>query len=465
MMSNSAQSHTNSHSDEQTNRSKTTRKTRRSSVSDSDDSAEVLKLYNVQKQYGTEPVVNNLSLSVNAGEILTLLGPSGCGKTTTLRLIAGLEAVDGGTVRLNGDTVSGSSFVPPEQRGVGVVFQEFALFPHLTARENVAFGLTDHSSAETDNRVDELLELVDLPDQGESYPDELSGGQQQRVALARSLAPEPDILLLDEPFSNLDVDLRVAMREEVRRILKQAGVTAISVTHDQEEALSISDRVAVMSDGQIEQVGKPEAVFQHPKSRFVASFLGYASFIPGYVSGDVVQTEVGTVPREQIHGLASEYNQTHIDLLVRPDDVSVCQSHPDERETQSEDHRRMQTDAASTHAQFTDAPTTVTDPIDSGTESKTETETGITDTESATAQTDEPGYGCGEVVARRYLGPTFLYEVELETGESVQCMHNHDENIPESGVVDIEINADHELAWFPREQRPDETDERYPRGI
>jgi hypothetical protein len=125
----------------------------------------------------------------------------------------------------------------------------------------------------------------------------------------------------------------------------------------------------------------------------------------------------------------------------------------------------MQTDAASTHAQFTDAPTTVTDPIDSGTESKTETETGITDTESATAQTDESGYGCGEVVARRYLGPTFLYEVELETGESVQCMHNHDENIPESGVVDIEINADHELAWFPREQRPDETDERYPRGI
>ena len=453
MMSNSAQSHTNSHSDEQMNSSKTTQKTRRSPVSDENNHTdEVLELCDLQKHYGTETVVDHLSLSVNSGEILTLLGPSGCGKTTTLRLIAGLEAVDGGIVRLNGKNVTGSSFVPPEQRGVGVVFQEFALFPHLTARENVAFGLTDHSSAETDHRVDELLELVDLPDQSESYPDELSGGQQQRVALARSLAPEPDILLLDEPFSNLDVDLRVAMREEVRRILKEAGVTAISVTHDQEEALSISDRVAVMSDGHIEQVGKPEAVFQHPESRFVASFLGYASFIPGYVSGDVVQTEVGTVPREQIHGLASEYNQTRIDLLVRPDDVSVCQSNPDRNDRQTRDHGNMTADGAGAHAQFTNTTKTTSSPI-----------SGTTADEYADTQINE--YGCGEVVARRYLGPTFLYEVELETGESVQCMHNHDEDIPESGVVDIEINADHELAWFPREQRPDETDERYPRGI
>ena len=453
MMSNSAQSHTNSHSDEQMNSSKTTQKTRRSPVSDENNHTdEVLELCDLQKHYGTETVVDHLSLSVNSGEILTLLGPSGCGKTTTLRLIAGLEAVDGGTVRLNGKNVTGSSFVPPEQRGVGVVFQEFALFPHLTARENVAFGLTDHSSAETDHRVDELLELVDLPDQSESYPDELSGGQQQRVALARSLAPEPDILLLDEPFSNLDVDLRVAMREEVRRILKEAGVTAISVTHDQEEALSISDRVAVMSDGHIEQVGKPEAVFQHPESRFVASFLGYASFIPGYVSGDVVQTEVGTVPREQIHGLASEYNQTRIDLLVRPDDVSVCRSNPDRNDRQTRDHGNMTADGAGAHAQFTNTTKTTSSPI-----------SGTTVDEHADKQINE--YGCGEVVARRYLGPTFLYEVELETGESVQCMHNHDEDIPESGVVDIEINADHDLAWFPREQRPDETDERYPRGI
>jgi ABC-type spermidine/putrescine transport systems, ATPase components len=453
-MSNSAQSRTNSHSDGQANSTRTNKHTFNSSASDEGDNTdEVLELCNLQKQYGTETVVDNLSLSVNAGEILTLLGPSGCGKTTTLRLIAGLEAVDGGMVRLNGKNVSGSAFVPPEQRGVGVVFQEFALFPHLTARENVAFGLTEYSSVETDNRVDELLELVDLPNQGESYPDELSGGQQQRVALARSLAPEPDILLLDEPFSNLDVDLRVAMREEVRRILKETGVTAISVTHDQEEALSISDRVAVMSNGHIEQVGNPETVFQHPESRFVASFLGYASFIPGYVSGDVVQTKVGTVPREQVHGLASEYNQTRVDLLVRPDDVSVCHGNPDTSGTQSGDQKTMTADDAS-HTQFTDKTASSNNPDpDLGT-----AKNGHVDT-----QTDE--CGCGEVVARRYLGPTFLYEVKLETGESVQCMHNHDENIPESGVVDIKINADHELAWFPREQRPDETDERYPRGI
>ena len=361
--------------------------------------APVLELDGLRKSYATEPVVEGLSLSVRQGEILTLLGPSGCGKTTTLRLIAGLERPDGGAVRLNGESMSGSSFVAPEDRGVGVVFQEFALFPHLTARENVAFGLKDRPDDEVEARVNDLLELVDLAGQGDSYPDQLSGGQQQRVALARSLAPEPDILLLDEPFSNLDVDLRVEMREEVREIIKRTGVTAISVTHDQEEALSISDRVAVMTDGRIEQIGEPETVFQHPESRFVAAFLGYASFVPGYVSGDVVETDLGTVPREQIHGLAREYDHTRIDLLVRPDDVSA----------------RPVADAAD---------------------------------------------GCGRVAGRRYLGPTFLYEVELDTGESIQCMHNHDENIPTSGPVDLALDAGHELAWFPREQRP-EDDSRY----
>ncbi|MFB6090388.1 MAG: ABC transporter ATP-binding protein [Halobellus sp.] len=366
---------------------------------ESDRGDVVLELDGLEKSYGPETVVEGLSLSVREGEILTLLGPSGCGKTTTLRMIAGLERPDGGTVRLNGRSVSGSPFVPPEERGVGVVFQEFALFPHLTARENVAFGLKDRPDDEIEARVDELLDLVDLEGQGDSYPDQLSGGQQQRVALARSLAPEPDILLLDEPFSNLDVDLRVEMREEVRQIIKQTGVTAVSVTHDQEEALSISDRVAVMNDGEIEQVGDPEGVFQHPESRFVAAFLGYASFVPGFVSGDSVETDLGTVPRDQIHGLAPEYDHTRIDLLVRPDDVSV-------------------------------------------------------------ERPDGDVEACGEVVARRYLGPTFLYEVELETGESIQCMHNHDEDVPEEGPVCLELDADHELAWFPREQRPDD-DERY----
>ncbi|CQR49778.1 MULTISPECIES: ABC transporter ATP-binding protein [Haloferax] len=365
------------------------------SEADDADAAGVLELDGVSKSYGTESVIDDLSLSVEEGEILTLLGPSGCGKTTTLRLIAGLDRPDGGEVRLNGNVVSGGdTFRAPEERGVGVVFQEFALFPHLTAAENIAFGLKDLSESERDERVADLLDLVGLETQGESYPDELSGGQQQRVALARSLAPEPAILLLDEPFSNLDVDLRVQMREEVRRILKEAGVTAVSVTHDQEEAMSISDRVAVMNDGDLEQVGEPEQVFQHPESRFVAGFLGYAGFLPGRIAGDVVETELGTVGRDQIHGLAPEYDDTDIDILVRPDDVSAH-------------------------------------PCDGG------------------------GDGHGEVVGKRYLGPTILYEVELHGGDNLLCMHNHDETVPTDGCVEVTLDAGHELAWFPREQRPE----------
>jgi iron(III) transport system ATP-binding protein len=353
----------------------------------------VLELDGVRKRFGDETVIDDLSLSVREGEILTLLGPSGCGKTTTLRLVAGLERPDAGEVRLDGRVVSGpDAFVPPEERGVGVVFQEFALFPHLTAAENVAFGLPDLPESERSARVEELLSLVGLRGQRGAYPDELSGGQQQRVALARSLAPEPELLLLDEPFSNLDVDLRVRMREEVRRIIKEAGVTAVSVTHDQEEALSISDRVAVVNRGRIAQVGTPESVFQRPKSRFVAGFLGYASFVPGYVSGDVVETALGPVPRAQVHALAAEYDETPIEVLVRPDDVSA---HP-------------------------------------------------------------CGGDCdGHVVGRRYLGPSILYEVELDGGGTVDCMHNHDEDVALDAPVELRLEAEHELAWFPPESSPD----------
>ncbi|WP_084510068.1 ABC transporter ATP-binding protein [Haloplanus natans] len=359
--------------------------------------APVLELDDVSKSYGVERVIEDLSLSIHEGEILTLLGPSGCGKTTTLRLIAGLERPNGGEVALNGTPVSSSDrFVEPEDRGIGVVFQEFALFPHLTAAENVAFGLEAWDADAREQRVDELLDLVGLEAQGDSYPDELSGGQQQRVALARSLAPEPEVLLLDEPFSNLDVDLRVKMREEVRRILKETGVTAISVTHDQEEAMSISDRVAVMNDGRIEQVGDPEQVFQQPESRFVAGFLGHASFLPGYVHGGEVTTGLGPIPRDQINGLAGTYDRTRIDVLVRPDDIRAI-------------------------------------PVD--------------------------GEADGQVVSRRYLGPTILYEVRLDDDTAVQCMHNHDESIPLDTEVRIELDADHELAWFPTDQRPPDADE------
>ena len=354
----------------------------------------VLELENVEKRYGEECVISEFSLSVREGEILTLLGPSGCGKTTTLRLIAGLERPDVGEVRLRGNSVAGNgTFVPPEERGVGVVFQEFALFPHLTARENVAFGLKGWSREERDARVAELLELVGLETHGEAYPEELSGGQQQRIALARSLAPEPEMLLLDEPFSSLDVDLRVEMREEVRRIIKEAGVTAISVTHDQEEALSISDRVAVMNDGNLEQVDRPEQVFQQPTSRFVAGFLGHASFLSGHVRGDHVDTALGRVLRDDVNGLAEEYDGSDVDLLVRPDDVTAAPSN--------------------------------------GTEAD------------------------GTVIYRRYLGPTVLYRVELDAGDVIECMHNHSDRIELDQRVTVRVTADHELAWFPAGQRED----------
>ncbi|MFB6152006.1 MAG: ABC transporter ATP-binding protein [Haloarculaceae archaeon] len=358
----------------------------------------VLELDGVTKRFADETVVEDLDLAVREGELLTLLGPSGCGKTTTLRLIAGLEEPDAGVIRLRGDPVAGEdTFVAPETRDVGIVFQEFALFPHKTAAENVAFGLHDLPAAEREARVDELLDLVGLTAHRDSYPDELSGGQQQRVALARSLAPEPQLLLLDEPFSNLDVDLRVEMREEVRSILKAAGVTAVSVTHDQEEAMSISDRVAVVHDGAIEQVGEPETVFQHPESRFVASFLGHASFLAGVIRGDYVDTALGKVPVDRVHGLSEVYDGVGVDLLVRPDDLAV---------------------------------------------------EAVSDVEAN-----------GEVVHRRFLGPNVLYRVELDGGDVVGCMHNHEHEVPRDEPVRVELDADHELSWFPEDATavPEET--------
>jgi len=348
----------------------------------------VLHLEDVTRTFGVEAAVSDFTLSVREGELLTLLGPSGCGKTTTLRMIAGLERPTAGEISIDGETVAGDgTFVPPEERDVGLVFQNFALFPHLSVEENVAFGLTDLDGSEREERVRELLELVGLVDHRGKSPDQLSGGQRQRVALARSLAPEPDVLLLDEPFSNLDVRLRVAMREEVRNILKKAGVTAVSVTHDQEEALSISDRVAIMNDGHLEQVGQPEAVFENPESRFVASFLGRASFITGRVRGDVVGTPLGELATDQLHGPIGAYDGAEIDVLVRPDDLAA-------------------------------APT-----------------------DDATAD--------GHVLNRQYTGPSFVYRVELRDGTAVRCLHNHAETFEHGQPVTVDILADHSLAWYP----------------
>jgi iron(III) transport system ATP-binding protein len=362
----------------------------------------VLELDGVTRSFGAETAVDSLTLAVREGELLTLLGPSGCGKTTTLRLLAGLARPDSGTISIAGETVAGGGrFVPPEERDVGIVFQEFALFPHLTVAENVGFGIDDWPAEKREARIDELLDLVSLTGYGDHAPDDLSGGQRQRVALARSLAPEPDVLLLDEPFSNLDIALRKEMREEVRRILKAAGVTAVSVTHDQEEALSISDRVAVVSDGRIEQVGRPEAVFEHPESRFVAEFLGQAGFLSGELESGLIETAVETLHAGMLEGLSREYDGAAVDVLVRPDDLAAT-------------------------------------PIE-----------GTAGGEVTPDGGDPPGEG--RIVTREYTGPAFVYGVELDSGELVHCQHNHAAEFDIGQRVGVDLTADHTLAWFPAE--------------
>jgi len=253
-------------------------------ATDAADSPPAVELDGVTKRYGDTTAVDDVSLSVRDGEFFTLVGPSGCGKTTTLRLIAGFEEPTSGTVRFAGSSVAG---VPPEARDVGVVFQNYALFPHMTVGENVGYGLNfadPPGGVSRDERVAELLALVDLPDAADRDPERLSGGQRQRVAMARALAPGPDILLLDEPMSALDAQLRERLRVQVRQIQSKLGITTVYVTHDQEEALAISDRVAVMRDGTPEQVAPPRTVYRKPSSRFVAEFVGDNNVFAGRVT-------------------------------------------------------------------------------------------------------------------------------------------------------------------------------------
>lgn len=283
----------------------------------------VLELDGVTKSFGGTAVVEAVSVAVKEGEVLTLVGPSGCGKTTTLRLIAGLETPDSGTITIRGETLASEDrSTAIEERNVGIVFQDFALFPHKTVSENVSFGLWGLDDEERDGRVSRLLSLVGLSEYADHYPAELSGGQKQRVALARSLAPEPDVLLLDEPLSNLDAGLRVRMRETVRAVLDEVDVTAVWVTHDQEEALSISDRVAVMTAGRLRQVGSPDTVFMQPTSRTVAEFLGEASYLSGRRENGRIKTAVGEIDADQLVG----YDGSHPEILVRPDDLTVKQA-------------------------------------------------------------------------------------------------------------------------------------------
>jgi iron(III) transport system ATP-binding protein len=278
---------------------------------------DLLLLDRVSKRFDAAdaPAVDGLSLRVAEGEILALLGPSGCGKTTTLRLIAGLESPDAGTITLRGQVVAGPGrAVPPEERGIGIVFQDYALFPHLTVADNVAFGL---ARAARRSRVEPVLDLVGLGGFGPRYPHELSGGQQQRVALARALAPAPALMLLDEPFSNLDADLRAQMRDEVERILRTSGTTAVFVTHDQEEAFTLADRVGVLQAGRIEQLAPPQELYHRPATRFVAAFVGAADFLPGMVTPQGIVTEVGTFANvDQVPTGA------RVDVMIRPDDIT-----------------------------------------------------------------------------------------------------------------------------------------------
>ena len=273
-----------------------------------------------------KPAVDNVSFSLQAGEIGVLIGPSGCGKTTLLRAVAGLEQAQAGSITLAKDIVSSPTVhIAPESRRMGMVFQDYALFPHLDVARNVGFGLAHLPAIQRTRRIEEVLALVGLPDAGKRFPHQLSGGQQQRVALARALAPSPRLLLLDEPFSNLDVDLRERLAHEVRGILKAAGATALFVTHDQLEAFAIGDRIGVMHRGQLHQWDDAYALYHRPATRFVADFIGHGVFAQAHIEqrGDnvVVHTALGDLTDLQECPLPGAYAGGLCDVLLRADDI------------------------------------------------------------------------------------------------------------------------------------------------
>jgi iron(III) transport system ATP-binding protein len=356
----------------------------------------VVELHCVVKHFiHGEPVehgdVKGMSLMVMPGEILVLLGPSGCGKTTTLRLIAGFEQPDAGTVRIEGRLVADRhQLIAPEKRRLGMVFQDYALFPHLTVAQNVAFGLHRWPRAGRTGRAQEVLDLVGLAHLADRFPHQLSGGQQQRVALARALAPHPAVVLFDEPFSNLDADLRGQMRSEVRRILREGGSTAIFVTHDQQEALLLGDRVAVMRRGFVEQVDRPDRIFHAPHNRFVAEFLGAADFLPARVSADGLATEIGLLPSAYTLQLGRE-----LEVMVRPHDLQAW-------------------------------------PI------------------AAATAASSPGRGI--IADAEFVGESWLYRVLLASGRSVRCLMPHTQVYLVGAAVQVSLSADHGLICFQDQQ-------------
>jgi iron(III) transport system ATP-binding protein len=272
-------------------------------------------VHGASKRFGTVDAVRDADLCVERGELVALLGPSGCGKTTLLRLIAGFERPDRGELAIAGVPVaSGHAWVPPDRRRVGMVFQDYALFPHLTVAQNVQFGVTRPLRP---RRLADVLGLVGLTGYERRYPHELSGGQQQRVAVARALAPEPAVVLLDEPWSNIDPLLRQSMRDELAKILRAADVTVVLVTHDREEAFSLADRVALMRDGAIVQAGTAEEIYRYPATRWTAEFSGAANLVPGRLEGDLVETLLGAFPVANGNGAST------VEVLLRPEQLEL----------------------------------------------------------------------------------------------------------------------------------------------
>jgi putative spermidine/putrescine transport system ATP-binding protein len=283
-----------------------------------------LKINNVSKIFGSTDAVKDFNLTIEKGELVSFLGPSGCGKTTTLRMVAGFEVPSGGSIVINNEDITNT---PPNQRDVGMVFQSYALFPNMTVSSNIGFGLkvAKKPTDEIQSRVKEMLELINMPEYGDRFPSQLSGGQQQRVALARALALRPEVLLLDEPLSALDAKIRVSLRSEIRSIQQKLGITAIYVTHDQEEALSISDRVVVMYEGHMEQVGTPFEIYNFPATEFVASFVGTLNAVEAEVIDPKNNTlRVDGIELAAAKGLEGKISGDKVIIAIRPERFSFA---------------------------------------------------------------------------------------------------------------------------------------------